>query len=289
MPTLESALAYPGTCLFEGTPLSVGTGHRARLPVGRRPVARRGGARRALNAYGIDGVRFEPATFTPDATAGDGKFSDVEVHGVFARRSRRPTTTPPGRRSPCWWRRDRASGEQWSWRERHIDRLAGHGRAPAAGRVRRRPSPRSPPWLERRRSRTSRRLARTLPPLRLIARFPALRLSRPRCASDDRSTPCAFRAYRAGGPAPLQPTAPLALLGVLGCGGARSVRPHYPGPDEPRRGNRGAARRPCACPGWTTAASTTSHVLARGRALPGRKRSRRGPSARARRVERSGT
>src|SRR5690606_2557310 len=81
IPTLESALAYPGTCLFEGTAPSVGRGtDRAFQWIGapwRDPVA----LAERMNARELEGVRFEPATFTPRG-AGDGKFDGVEVHGV---------------------------------------------------------------------------------------------------------------------------------------------------------------------------------------------------------------
>ncbi len=46
-----------------------------------------------LNGYGLAGVRFEPATFTPHG-AGDGKFDDTEVHGV------RLVDSPTLRRAP---------------------------------------------------------------------------------------------------------------------------------------------------------------------------------------------
>ena len=39
MPDLESATHYPGTCLFEGTNLSVGRGTDARVPADRRALA----------------------------------------------------------------------------------------------------------------------------------------------------------------------------------------------------------------------------------------------------------
>jgi uncharacterized protein YbbC (DUF1343 family) len=123
MPTLESALAYPGTCLFEGTPLSVGRGtDRAFQWVG-APWLDGATLAERLNGYGIEGVRFEAATFTPTA-AGDGKFSDVEVHGV--RLVPEATDYDASRAAVAMLVETRAaSGDEWSWRESHIDRLAG--------------------------------------------------------------------------------------------------------------------------------------------------------------------
>jgi uncharacterized protein YbbC (DUF1343 family) len=123
MPSLESALAYPGTCLFEGTPLSVGRGtDRAFQWVG-APWLNGEELARQLNAYGFRGVRFEPATFTPE-NAGDDKFSGVEVHGV--RLVPESTDYDASRVAVAMLVEARAaSGDRWSWREGHVDRLAG--------------------------------------------------------------------------------------------------------------------------------------------------------------------
>jgi len=81
MPSLESALAYPGTCLFEGTNLSVGRGtDRAFQWIG-APWLDAAGVAAALNAKGLRGVRFEATTFVPRAPS-DGKYDGVEVPAV---------------------------------------------------------------------------------------------------------------------------------------------------------------------------------------------------------------
>ena len=123
IPSVESALAYPGTCLFEGTPLSVGRGtDRAFQWVG-APWLDGEALSAALNAYGFEGVRFEPATFTPSG-AGDGKFDGVEVSGV------RVVPLDAGFDAPrvgaaMVIEAYRASGDRWSWNVAHFDRLAG--------------------------------------------------------------------------------------------------------------------------------------------------------------------
>ena len=123
IPDLASALAYPGTCLFEGTPLSVGRGtERAFQWVG-APWLDGAALADTLNGYGFEGVRFEPATFTPHA-AGDNKFSDTEVHGV--RVIGESTTYDASVVAVAMLvEAYRMSGEQWSWNVRHFDRLAG--------------------------------------------------------------------------------------------------------------------------------------------------------------------
>ena len=123
MPSLESALIYPGTCLFEGTPLSVGRGtDRAFQWIG-APWLDGAALSEAMNAYDFEGVRFEPATFTPSGP-GDGKFDGEEVHGV---RFEVETSTFDAPRAAVALLVEvyRASGEHWSWSTAHFDRLAG--------------------------------------------------------------------------------------------------------------------------------------------------------------------
>lgn len=123
MPSLASALAYPGTCLFEGTPLSVGRGtDRAFQWVG-APWLDGEALASALGAYGFEGVRFEPATFTPQG-AGDGKFDGVEVHGVRVV-VEDPTFDAPAVGVAMVREAYRMSGDRWSWNVAHFDRLAG--------------------------------------------------------------------------------------------------------------------------------------------------------------------
>jgi uncharacterized protein YbbC (DUF1343 family) len=81
MPSLASALAYPGTCLFEGTNLSVGRGtDRAFQWIG-APWLDAQGVAAALNARGLSGVRFEATTFVPNAPS-DLKFDGHVVRAV---------------------------------------------------------------------------------------------------------------------------------------------------------------------------------------------------------------
>lgn len=123
MPSVESALAYPGTCLFEGTPISVGRGtDRAFQWVG-APWLDADALAEALNGYGIDGVRFEPAHFTP-TNAGDGKFEGQEVHGVLLV-PESTTYDAPAAAVAMLIETKRQTGDQWSWFEAHFDRLAG--------------------------------------------------------------------------------------------------------------------------------------------------------------------
>lgn len=126
MPSLESALAYPGTCLFEGTPLSVGRGtDRAFQWIG-APWLDGEALAAALNGRGLGGVRFEPVRFTP-GEASDGKFEGQEVHGVRLI-SESSTYDAPVVAVAMLIEALRASGDEWGWRVAHFDRLAGTDR-----------------------------------------------------------------------------------------------------------------------------------------------------------------
>ena len=81
LPSLESALAYPGTCLFEGTNLSVGRGtDRAFQWIG-APWLDAARVVAALEARGFEGVGLEATTFTPRAPS-DGKYDGQEVNAI---------------------------------------------------------------------------------------------------------------------------------------------------------------------------------------------------------------
>jgi len=123
MPSLESALAYPGTCLFEGTPISVGRGtDRAFQWVG-APWLDGVELAESLNGYGINGVRFESTTFTP-RNAGDRKFEGQEVSGVLL--IPESTDYDASKAAVAMLLETYSmSGDNWLWAEAHFDRLAG--------------------------------------------------------------------------------------------------------------------------------------------------------------------
>jgi uncharacterized protein YbbC (DUF1343 family) len=123
MPTLESALAYAGTCLLEATPISVGRGSDHAYQWVGAPWLDGEELAAALNARGIPGVRFDPATFTPQDAA-DDKFEGVEVHGVMLV----PLTTDydaPRAGIATLIEMYRRSDDHWSWRDGAMDRLSG--------------------------------------------------------------------------------------------------------------------------------------------------------------------
>jgi uncharacterized protein YbbC (DUF1343 family) len=90
MPDLESALHYPGTCLFEGTNLSVGRGTPLAFKVIGAPWLDTGAVLPRLRGAGrwaqegLNGVEVSGVVFTPK-TPTDGKYDGVEVRGIRLR------------------------------------------------------------------------------------------------------------------------------------------------------------------------------------------------------------
>jgi uncharacterized protein YbbC (DUF1343 family) len=124
MPSVESAMHYPGTCLFEGTNLSVGRGtNRAFQQIG-APWLDAEALVTAVLGYGLPGFSIEAVDFVPD-TPGDGKFAGEEVQGVRLtvtdRQSYDPTTTAVVLLTET----KRLAGDKWEWKVSHFDRLAG--------------------------------------------------------------------------------------------------------------------------------------------------------------------
>lgn len=124
MPSLESALAYPGTCLFEGTPISIGRGtDRAFQWVG-APWLDADALAAAMNAHGFEGVRFEPVRFTP-TNPSDGKFGGEELPGVRIVAESSDYDAPRVGIALVVETFRMTPAERWEWRVTHFDRLSG--------------------------------------------------------------------------------------------------------------------------------------------------------------------
>jgi uncharacterized protein YbbC (DUF1343 family) len=65
MPTLDTAIVYPGQVLFEGTQLSEGRGTTRPFELVGAPWINAHQFAQRMNAYGFEGVRFRPAQFEP--------------------------------------------------------------------------------------------------------------------------------------------------------------------------------------------------------------------------------
>lgn len=124
MPTLESATHYPGTCLFEGTNLSVGRGTSGAFRQIGAPWLAADSLVARLRARGLRGVRVEAVEFVPERPT-DGKFDGETVRGVRFTVTDRAVYDPV--RTAVAALRDARdlAGERWEWNAGHFDRLAG--------------------------------------------------------------------------------------------------------------------------------------------------------------------
>jgi len=81
MPTLETAVVYPGQVLVEGTNLSEGRGTTRPFELCGAPWVDGNGLARRLNALGLEGVLFREAWFTPTFSKFAGELcGGVQVH-----------------------------------------------------------------------------------------------------------------------------------------------------------------------------------------------------------------
>lgn len=84
MPDLESALSYPGLCLFEGTNLSVGRGTNIAFQILGAPWLDPAAVIDRLRAHQLVGADVSATAFTPVAPT-DGKYAGVPLRGLQVR------------------------------------------------------------------------------------------------------------------------------------------------------------------------------------------------------------
>ena len=93
MPTVDTALVYPGMCLVEGSELSEGRGTTRPFETVGAPWVDAPALAARLNAMGLPGVRFRPTWFTPTFSKHAGKAcAGVQLH-VTDRDAFRPVRT----------------------------------------------------------------------------------------------------------------------------------------------------------------------------------------------------
>jgi uncharacterized protein YbbC (DUF1343 family) len=146
MPNLESALHYAGTCLFEGTNLSVGRGTGFAFQVVGAPWLDAKGVLQRLRksgrgkGEGLEGVEVTPTTFTPRRPT-DGKYDGIELAGLRFRVTDRGRYDAPRVAVALLAALRAVHPDSLRFRNDRFDRLAGGaalreallaGRAPAA-------------------------------------------------------------------------------------------------------------------------------------------------------------
>ena len=124
MPDLESASHYPGTCLFEGTNLSVGRGTDLPFQQIGAPWLDAEDVLAGLSAEILPGVRLEPVTFTP-LGADDGKFEGRRVQGIRLKVTDRRLYDPTRTALALLLAVRESADTAFAWRPAAFDRLAG--------------------------------------------------------------------------------------------------------------------------------------------------------------------
>jgi uncharacterized protein YbbC (DUF1343 family) len=124
MPDLESALQYPGMCLFEGTNLSVGRGSSRPFQQIGAPWLRAMALAQRLEAYGFSGVHFEAISFTP-VQPDDGKYAGEAVYAVRFSATDRSRYDPIDVALAALIETARLHPDQLAWNVSHFDALAG--------------------------------------------------------------------------------------------------------------------------------------------------------------------
>ena len=122
--SVESLIHYPGTCLFEGTNLSVGRGSDAPFEQIGAPWLDSDDVLKRLDRSARAGVVFEPVSFTPTAP-GDGKFAGIRVEGIRLHVTDRAAYDPTRTAVALISAIAASAPEHFEFLVRHFDRLAG--------------------------------------------------------------------------------------------------------------------------------------------------------------------
>ena len=124
LPTLESLIHYPGSCLFEGTNLSVGRGTDHPFQQVGAPWLDPERVLAQVRLSSLRGVRFDTLHFTPHAP-GDGKYADTVVTGIRLHVTDRAAYDPVQTAVVLLAAIRDVSPEQFRISAPHFDRLAG--------------------------------------------------------------------------------------------------------------------------------------------------------------------
>ncbi len=126
LPTLRSVTAYAGTCLFEGLNLSEGRGTEKPFEYIGAPWLDHEAAADLLNGLGLEGVRFEPVTFTPTRAPFHGRdpyMAGEIVRGLYLNVTDRDRFQPYRAGIAMLWAVQALHGERLEWNEPVMARL----------------------------------------------------------------------------------------------------------------------------------------------------------------------
>jgi uncharacterized protein YbbC (DUF1343 family) len=122
--SVEALLHYPGTCLFEGTALSVGRGSDAPFEQIGAPWLDTAAVLKRMHQAHLPGVSFHGVAFIP-TKPGDGKFADTLVRGIRLTVTDRATYDPTVTAVHLLAAIQAIHPDKIGYIVRHIDRLAG--------------------------------------------------------------------------------------------------------------------------------------------------------------------
>jgi uncharacterized protein YbbC (DUF1343 family) len=134
LPTLNSAILYPGTCFFEGVNISEGRGSDQPFECMGAPYIDAAKWANALNACKLKGVSFEPTEFKPRSIEGvvlHPKYEGVNCNGVWVRITDRNVLEPVKVGVYMLATAKQLFADSVKWR-RSINRLAGTPKMAAA-------------------------------------------------------------------------------------------------------------------------------------------------------------
>ncbi len=121
---LESLFHYPGTCLFEGTALSVGRGSEAAYRQIGAPWLDTASVLERIHALNLPGVSFQSVRFTPVRPA-DRKFPDTTVAGIRLTVTDRARYNPTRTAVALLAVVNQVHPDRIGFRPKEFDRLAG--------------------------------------------------------------------------------------------------------------------------------------------------------------------
>ncbi len=127
MPSLQTAIVYPGTCLFEGTNLSEGRGTEKPFEYIGAPFVNGKQWADELNSLRLPGITFEPIVFVPQEiqnVVATPKHKGVRCEGVFLHVWDR-NTYEPLKSAVHMLSSAKKLFPMFQWRTSSIDRLAG--------------------------------------------------------------------------------------------------------------------------------------------------------------------
>jgi uncharacterized protein YbbC (DUF1343 family) len=122
--SLESLYHYPGTCLFEGTNLSVGRGSEAPFQQIGAPWLDTAAVLARVRGAALPGVDFQGVTFRP-IRPGDGKYGDTLLSGIRLRMTDRERYDPAATAVHLLAAIRGHHEAEFGWIPAHFDRLAG--------------------------------------------------------------------------------------------------------------------------------------------------------------------